>query len=278
MTNYSPKLSCKICNGKRFNQEHTFKIINKFKTQLLICKNCGFQKFSNPNNWIDLAYSDAIASTDTGIVKRCLLNAKLITSYLTFNCKMHNSLDWGTGSGLYVRLMRDKGWNTFGYEPIANPILAKGFSSNSLEYFSKNFNFQLITAFEVMEHIEDPLAFLKQVLNLTDTLIFSTLLVDKNFDKDWWYYSTDTGQHISFYTKESLKYMSEHLNCFYLSIRTNDYHIFTKSRRNYLIFKLIFGHKRNKIFYPLSQLLNKFIFKRKGLIVKDFFKMKNKIR
>ena len=271
------KYSCKICKSKKFNQKDPFKILNKFNTKLLICKNCGFQQFINSNDWIDLAYSDAIASTDTGIVKRCFTNTKFISAYLTFNSNNQNILDWGTGSGLFVRLMRDKGWNTFGYEPIATPMLSKGFSSNSLNKISENFNYQLITAFEVMEHLEDPLAFLKEVFNLTDTFIFSTLLVEKNYDEKWWYYSTDTGQHISFYTKESLKYISEYLNCFYLSIRTNDYHIFTKSRRNFLIFKLIFGHKRNKIFYPLSQLLNKFIFKRKGLIVKDFFEMKNKI-
>lgn len=277
MNNSSSKFSCKICNHKAFNQENDFKILKKFKTNLLICKNCGFQQFSNIGSWIDLAYSDAIASTDTGIVRRCILNSEFISSYLTFNKNNHNILDWGTGSGLFVRLMRDKGWNAFGYEPIAVPLLSHPFTYNSLDNIEKNLNYKLITAFEVMEHIEDPLTFLKKVFNLTDTLIFSTLLVQENFDKEWWYYSTETGQHISFYTKQSIKYIADLFNCFYFSAMGNSLHILTKSRRNYLIFKIIFSYKFNRIFYPISQILNKFVFKRNGLIIKDYLKIKNKI-
>jgi len=66
-------------------------------------------------------------------------------------------------------------------------------------------SFEAVTAFEVMEHIMDPLKFVKDTLNKfkTKTIIFSTeLFKDTPPDvKKWWYYSPNTGQHVTFYKK-----------------------------------------------------------------------------
>jgi len=59
--------------------------------------------------------------------------------------------------------------------------------------------------------------------------LFSTLLHNGNPTDDWWYFSENGGQHISFYTKKSLEIIASKLNLEY-STNGVDIHIFSKHK------------------------------------------------
>jgi hypothetical protein len=87
----------------------------------------------------------------------------------------------------------------------------------------------MATAFEVFEHLVNPLKDIQSIFKYSDTIIFSTELIPLNpitKCEDWWYFATETGQHIAFYTEKALKILAKKFNCFTYS--KGDLHILTK--------------------------------------------------
>jgi hypothetical protein len=73
---------------------------------------------------------------------------------------------------------------------------------------------QLVSAFEVLEHLTDPVGFLRewQVKAGCNTFLMTTELFEGDAPAaDWWYYLFDTGQHISFYQRRTLQAIAEQL-------------------------------------------------------------------
>jgi 2-polyprenyl-3-methyl-5-hydroxy-6-metoxy-1,4-benzoquinol methylase len=75
--------------------------------------------------------------------------------------------------------------------------------------------FDLITAYEVFEHVPDPLQLmvnLRSLLSLNGIILFSTLLSDGNIHVNqrlnWWYASPRNG-HISLFSRKSLAILAE---------------------------------------------------------------------
>jgi hypothetical protein len=71
-----------------------------------------------------------------------------------------------------------------------------------------------------------------------DNIIFSTEIVPtptpgKN---DWWYYSFEHGQHVSFYKHETLELLARKFNVHYYS--ASGIHLFSKKKYNQLQFKI----------------------------------------
>ncbi len=101
-------MKCKICES----ESHKFakaSVLGKYDIDYFQCSNCGFVQTEEPY-WLEEAYSDAIASSDVGLVFRnTTLSQK--TDNIIFNIFNHEAkfLDYGGGYGLFVRLMRDLG-------------------------------------------------------------------------------------------------------------------------------------------------------------------------
>ncbi|MEA3489015.1 MAG: methyltransferase domain-containing protein [Candidatus Omnitrophota bacterium] len=88
--------------------------------------------------------------------------------------------------------------------------------------------FEIVTAFEVFEHFEDPLTEIGAMLKLEDTVFFTTELMPADTAKlrDWWYFVPELGQHIVFYSKHALETIALKCNVkFYSESRSN--HLFT---------------------------------------------------
>ena len=108
-------------------------------------------------------------------------------------------LDYGGGNGEMSRQLKARGWDSTSYDPFADPDL----DVTTLGQFD------LVTAFEVIEHVPDPQQFMKAVLPfLSDdgVIVLSTLLSDHAFKPgglDWWYASPRNG-HISLFSQRSL--------------------------------------------------------------------------
>ncbi|HEY3390891.1 MAG TPA: methyltransferase domain-containing protein, partial [Prolixibacteraceae bacterium] len=126
-------------------------ILQKYRVQYFICSNCGFVQTEKPY-WLSEAYSESIARSDLGLISRNIkvsnISAVMISAFFNSQAEF---LDYGGGNGMFVRLMRDKGLNFYWQDLYTQNQFARGFE------IKDNVRFELVTAFEVFEHLEDPL-------------------------------------------------------------------------------------------------------------------------
>lgn len=134
---------------------------------------------------------------------RCLWTAHTTVAfaYRTQIGPFEPCLDWGTGTGLFVRISRDAGLNCYGYEPLAEPVFARQFICQE-ENLSKPW--RLITAFEVAEHFADPVLEFGRIFQLRPSVILFSTLLYQGQNSDWWYLVAN-GQHVALYTQASLQ-------------------------------------------------------------------------
>jgi hypothetical protein len=135
-------------------------------------------------------------------------------------------LDYGGGYGLFVRLMRDKGFDFFWYDKYSENLFSRSFIAFDL---IGSDDFELITSFEVFEHLVHPIDEISEMMKKGKSLLFSTELLPKfsiGSVDDWWYFSPDAGQHISFYSEKSLSYLASIFGCQVYSNGKN-LHLFT---------------------------------------------------
>jgi hypothetical protein len=204
----------------------TEKLLKRYDVKYYACIETGFIQTEEPY-WLQEAYSSAITKLDTGLIFRNeLLRDKLIKIIYNSFDPDGSFLDFAGGYGIFTRMMRDRGFDFYHYDIYCENLFAEYFSLADVQQKS---NFVFVTAFEVFEHLVDPLVEIKRILDFSDTVIFTTELVPQQIEKasDWWYFTPETGQHIAFYTRKSLEFIAAQLNCFFGTdgIQT---HIFTK--------------------------------------------------
>lgn len=204
------------------------KVLGKYEVDYFQCRETGFIQTQQPY-WLQEAYQSAIASLDVGIVRRngqmAIITERILSRYFKDGNKF---LDYGGGYGHFVRLMRDSGFNFFLFDEYAENFYARFFEIKKKEDLLKE-KFGAITAFEVFEHLVDPAETLQELLQYSDSILFSTELVpDQQFTSaaDWWYFAPETGQHISFYSLSSLQYLAKKMQFNFYSNNTN-LHLFT---------------------------------------------------
>ena len=220
-------MKCNICKNEAsilFNDL----VLNKYKVDYFKCSNCGFIQTEKPY-WLNEAYGNAITDLDIGLVSRNLIYSDLLEKIIKNNFNYKGKfLDYAGGYGLFVRLMRDKGFDFYWEDKYCKNIFAKNFDVHGLK---KKNRFDLITAFELFEHLANPINELKKMLKYSDVIIFSTELQPEkkiNNANDWWYFAQETGQHISFYSKETLQYIANNNSLFLYS--KENLHVLSKVR------------------------------------------------
>jgi hypothetical protein len=215
---------CKICHHLTSPLFKT-KVLSKYDVQYYKCPFCDFIQTEKPF-WLEEAYSRAITELDIGLVNRNINFSDTIANIISHHFRQNRTfLDYAGGYGLFVRIMRDKGYKFFRQDKYCENIFAKFHDITDLDNFDK---FEVVTALEFFEHLEDPLSEIKKMLSLTDNIIFSTeLQPEQNIknEKDWWYFVPETGQHIAFYSSKTLVYIAK---IFRLKFFSNGYlHLFT---------------------------------------------------
>lgn len=113
-------------------------------------------------------------------------------------------LDYGAGNGTLASLLREDGWNSTAYDPFSNPEV----NPDTLG------RFDLVTAFEVFEHVPDIHDLMEKLSHLLaegGMLFFATQLSDGHIQAGKrlaWDYAAPRNGHISLYSRASLEYVA----------------------------------------------------------------------
>lgn len=257
-------MTCKICNSY---SEDLFQknILNKYLVTYHQCTNCSFIQTDEPY-WLSEAYRSAITSLDLGYAGRNNYSSYITSAIieLFFNPK-RKFIDYGGGYGLFVRLMRDCGYDYYLEDKYCQNLFANSFEQNEIP----EQKFELLTAFEVFEHLPDPISEISTMLKYSDSILFSTEIYpsDKSELENWWYISPETGQHVSIYSIKSLQEIAKH---FRLNLYTNgtNLHLLTTKTINSSVFKLACRYKFSFLYFYLLKT------KRQSLLNADYNKIK----
>jgi len=215
-------MKCKICSTEN-KSIFTSTILNKYNIKYYHCSCCGFLQTEEPY-WLEEAYQESINMSDTGYMQRNITLSKQISllCYLCFN-KDAKYVDYAGGYGVFVRLMRDIGFDFYWSDTFTKNIFVRGFEYNKVD------TIEAITSFESFEHFVNPIEEIKSLLKTSRNIIFTTKVLPDSIPKpeEWWYYGLDHGQHISFYSKKTFKYIAEKYNLEYVNM--GDLHILTNN-------------------------------------------------
>lgn len=171
-----------------------------------LCERCGFcfaPQFRDwdPAQFEQRIYNDDYASVDPDYLDaRPRANAAALVSLIGGHGKAIRHLDYGGGTGLLSRLLQDAKWQSASYDPFSDSDL-------SIERLGR---YDLITAFEVFEHVPDVQGLMSSLASLLERpglILFSTLLSDGHVGPGkplaWWYAAPRNG-HVSLFSRRSL--------------------------------------------------------------------------
>jgi hypothetical protein len=161
---------CNIC-GQLSLPLDKIEVLKKYHVQYFRCGTCGFIQTETPY-WLNEAYTSAIASQDVGIMQRNLQNCEVTSAVLNLLFpEASAALDFGGGHGILVRLMRDRGFRFSWFDRHATNDYAHGFEHMEFQFYD------FLTAFEVLEHLAEPITDISTVMKLSSNVLVSTCLV-----------------------------------------------------------------------------------------------------
>ena len=246
---------CKIC-GEEAHEKFKAKILKKYDIAYFYCDNCGFLQTEEPY-WVQEAYKDPISISDTGYLYRNIyLSQKLTILLMLFFYKKGKFLDYAGGYGVFARLMRDIGFDFYWDDKYTKNLFALGFEYEKLKLIKDKENklgaIEALTTFESFEHFVNPIEEVKNMLNISENIIFTTELLPNPLPEpdDWWYYSLQSGQHISFYSKKTFQFIACKFGLNYFT--SGNLHILTNKKISNFALKIL---KSNK--FGLHKLLQK---------------------
>jgi len=243
-------LICKICKSESaFFSEG--RILNKYDIKYFKCRNCGFLQ-TEKAYWLKESYEEVINKSDVGYVGRNILLSKVTKLIINYFFSIQGKfLDYGGGYGLFVRLMRDLGFDFYWQDNYCKNLFSEGFESLN----SGTVDFEMVTGFELFEHFENPIEEIEKILKYSNNIFISTFLFPQNNPKpgEWWYYGLEHGQHISIYSFETLKYIAKKYSLNIYSNKKN-LHLFTSKKINSLLFKYV---NLKNIYYSVKSFSNK---------------------
>jgi hypothetical protein len=206
-------ISCRLCGGPAA-VEFTLTVLGRHEVDYLKCDSCGSLQTETPY-WLDEAYGEgAVHDRDTGMVMRNLDKQALVVtcSRLLGLPRSPRVLDFGGGTGLLCRLLRDVGMDAWLYDPLGGHELSQGFVLDHLEG-----RFDLVCAFEVVEHLVEPAETLRELAHLADALLIGTEPYLGQAE-DWWYLMPPVGQHVFFFSPRGFDWVAREIGMHHLDL------------------------------------------------------------
>jgi len=194
---------CGLC-GSPATYIFTQKLLNKYDVKYFICPRCDLIQ-TEPVYWFAEANVPNISSLDTGAVMRNLACGNLVSclAWILGVDARSRCLDYAGGYGLFVRLMRDKGYDYRWWDKYSANVFSVGFEGKPNE------TYKLVCCFEVFEHltnVSEDLSFLFRPQH--DFILVSTLL-HRGHQEGWWYYCPESGRHVAFFSKRTMDYVGK---------------------------------------------------------------------
>ena len=269
-------MNCIICPsvldnataGQPAREVFRAKILGKYDASYYQCLQCGFLSLPNPF-WLPESYASAITALDIGLLKRNLELREVVTALLrTYFDPSAKFVDYGGGYGVLVRLLRDRGMDFYRQDIYAENLFAKNFDLED----AGTTKFELLTAFEVFEHLENPAEALEKMLQLSDNILFSTELqpTPHPTPDTWWYILPEIGQHISLFSRHSLEVLAKRMGL-HLSTNGKNLHLLSKKK---IAMPLLF---RALSYHQIAGLFNTVLPGRKSLLPQDFDLLRQKL-
>jgi Methyltransferase domain len=215
-------LACRIC-GQLTDELWKGPLLD-LTVSYMRCPHCEYVQTEYPH-WLDRAYANSINDSDTGIMARNLVNVRVVLATLFAMGDLHQRVvDVAGGYGILTRLLRDNGVAALWSDRYSRNLMARGFEHSGEPA-------DVVTAFEAFEHFVAPAAELDKMLAIAPNVLFSTQVIPKQIPLPghWWYYGQDHGQHIGFYTVNTLRVLAASRGKHLLS-DGHSYHLMTEEK------------------------------------------------
>ena len=225
----SKRLPCECCGKSDFLPL----LLRDDETLVVRCKSCQLE-FVNPlpeTSIMENSYQSKMVSADPdqGYFSEYILErqkreksfSRLYNKRLrlieTYNPNKGNLLDLGCGAGFFVKSAIDRGWNGHGLELLPEyvqyaqeklgiPQIIQGSLDDSLSFDAGTFD--VITLWDLIEHLRHPLTCLKKINRVTKPgghlVIWTPNVKNSIFVKEQWL-SYGIHQHFYFFSKNSLQ-------------------------------------------------------------------------
>lgn len=230
------------------------------KGSLLVCRQCGHMVNACSKELYDLTMQEFNTIKDTSnadsVDRGFRLHSKrltLIRRILGLPAENICILDIGCSSGDFLKSAKKLGFNVEGVEPASNAVAVArsyGFTvyEGGVEHkeIPRNY-FNALTTFEVIEHLDNPIQFLKQckdILKPGGILVIGTGNTDSWTQKfmggKWEYYDISKhGGHISFFNTHSLKLLIENAGFEMVNLKTRCVKFLEKGKTTHLQYRLV---------------------------------------
>jgi hypothetical protein len=224
---------CKICESE---SDYAFRkrVLLKYDVSYFKCRTCGFLQTEEPH-WLSEAYNSTFTNLDVYLVYRPLELARVTQNViLNYFDNSGRFLDYGGGAGIFTRHMRDLGFDFYRQDKYATNVCAQYFDLEDLEVDRRRF--ELVTCFEVLEHLVDPLEEIGRIFRYGASLLCGTQVqpeVPSDQLANWDYLGESHGQHVSFYSKVSFEVIARRFGCNYYSDGVGIHLLTTKRLRDF---------------------------------------------
>ena len=172
-----------------------------------VCFKCGFcfapefWSWTQDNFKTQIYNEEYIRFDPDYLEKRPKGNVQFLTRLFEGKVQEITHLDYGGGDGSMSKILSEIGWDSKSFDPFEQ-------DAEPLEPPMSSFN--LVTAFEVFEHVPDVHLLMKNLMRYLSPggiILFSTLLSDGHISPGqrltWWYVAPRNG-HISIFSTNSL--------------------------------------------------------------------------
>jgi hypothetical protein len=215
-------MRCRLCDHDCIPAfERT--VLRRLTVRYYSCPACGALQTETPT-WLDEAYDSAIAALDTGIVTRNLVNQAVIFLLARILRPAGRLVDFGGGTGMLCRLLRDIGFDAYLMDRYADPVFARGFGLTPEA--AGQAPVAILSCFEVFEHLSAPSAEIDALFALKPALLIASTKLCDGKGADWPYLVPETGQHVFFYARKTMAAIAAKHGYDY--INRGDYHLFVR--------------------------------------------------